>query len=188
MGEPGHFVVAKGFDGNYITINDPYYDRQTLNEGYGNNFLSVNKLVKANSDLSYIIFYSNTPGIDINITDLNGNSLGQTVFQDQLINPLNNNAGGKAGKFIFLQKPPSGKYHVNVNSASPIRYGLKILAYDQNGDENSLDTNGFTGGKENEQLLINYDHSASKKTTFKKTKSSHFAANLIIFILQHIMP
>lgn len=71
---PGHFIVAKGITDDSFSINDPFYNRQTLKDGYANSFISLGRYVPSFTDLSYIMISTDSES-DIKVYDRNGNEL-----------------------------------------------------------------------------------------------------------------
>src|SRR5579872_2302110 len=107
--EPGHFIVAKGINGNTFDINDPYYNRTTLNNGYNNTFLSLGRYIPSQTDLSYIMLTAD-PGVTLTVKDSHGNIVGSSFTQSAIKDPLQANKTNTPLKFYYLGKPDSGTY------------------------------------------------------------------------------
>ena len=151
LGEPGHFIVAKGIENDIITINDPAYSRSFLTQ-YSNTFNSINKFTPSNTDLSYIMLTVD-PDTDIVIKDSNGNPVNDslTFIEEPLTNPVNNSeTNGNPLKIVYLEKPEGDDYEIVLNSPTDTNYNLGIYLYDIDGDvftktqEGSLQTNEDT--------------------------------------------
>jgi peptidase C39-like protein len=86
--ESGHFIVAKGINDTTFDINDPYYSRSTLNDGYNNSFLSLGQYIPSHTDLSYIMI-TTSPNANITIKNNRNITVGTSFTQSSIINPLN---------------------------------------------------------------------------------------------------
>ncbi len=142
--EPGHFVVGKGYNNDTFEINDPFYDRNTLNDGYSNTFLSLNRLVPSSTDLSYIMIAVN-PEVNIVLKDQDGNTVGETFLQQPLIDELNSSNTNLPIRILYVPKPPNGNYQLLISSSNNNQYDLNIFLYDENGEVNTLTQSGFVG-------------------------------------------
>ncbi len=128
--EPGHFIVGKGISGNTFTINDPYYSREKLTDGYGNAFLSLGTYTPSNTDLSYIMLIT-----DQKTSFITTATNFEQFIQSPIINPLNttqkNNPPIKIG---LLKKPSTDSYTFTLHSEDTGVKKLEGYLYDKNGD------------------------------------------------------
>lgn len=88
--EPGHFIVATGFDGDNFSINDPAYYKTSL-KSYDNKFLTLERYIPSKTDLSYMVFAVDK-NINIIMKDSAGNEVGksyinQPIYDATLENP-----------------------------------------------------------------------------------------------------
>ncbi len=131
---PGHFVVAKGSEGNTFLINDPFYSRERLSDGYNNDFISLGRYIPSNTDLSYIMGVSDQ-NLQIKIKDTSGNILSESFNQIPLENETNSTEkSDNPLKIIYLQKPSSGIYHVEMTSDNTQKNALDLYLYSSLGN------------------------------------------------------
>lgn len=155
--EPGHFIVAKGIDGNTFDINDPYYDRNDLTNGYNNTFLSLNRYIPSHTDLSYIMITVN-PNVTITVKDGQGHIVGGQFIQQPYADPLNHNATkNNPLKFVLIPKPANGNYQLTISSTTTQTYQLHTYLYDLQGNVHS-DTNHGTISTLPDQLNISFNN------------------------------
>lgn len=161
---PGHFIVATSADGNTFDINDPYYERNDLNEGYNNTFLSLNRYIPSHTDLSYILMTVN-PNISVTIKDANGQTVGDQFIQQPYTDPLNNNhTGGTPIKMIFVQKPATGNYQITLSGTNDQNYQLHTYFYDKNGNVNTNASQGTVGTNKSDSLTVTFNNQDSTKS------------------------
>ncbi|CAN5118320.1 hypothetical protein BH09PAT1_BH09PAT1_5930 [soil metagenome] len=154
---PGHFVVARGKDSNSIYINDPYYNRLTLNDGYNNQYISLDRFVPSNTDLSNLFIV----GDDNLLFNLNNNLalsvcdiFTQTPIQDPTVsNKFNDSPLSE----LLYQKPPTGDYRLEIQGKNNSIYKLDTYEYDSNGEPKLQSITGLIGQGKKEILLIHYD-------------------------------
>lgn len=141
---PGHFIVAKGLTNSSFKINDPFYDRSTLQE-YGNSYASYGKYIPSNTDISYLMFVVD-PGVDIVLKDGTGSARGDVVLESPISDPLGlqANSGGPL-KVIYFAKPETDNYTVEVFSNNSSRYQLDGYLYDQDGNIKLFSEKGIVG-------------------------------------------
>ncbi len=149
LGEPGHFVVANGFQNDEIQIKDPYYSRTSLSD-YDNKITSLNKFTPSHTDLSYIMI-TYPQGINTLLKDHAGNSVGQSFSEGPLTNPTNaNQNNGGPNNFIYFSQPPSDDYHLEITSSHKSDYDIGVYLYDHDGNVLERDEFGsITPGKTN---------------------------------------
>lgn len=155
LGVPGHFVVAKGVEGDTFNINDPFYDRTTL-ESYDNTFNSLGTYVPSSTDLSYIMLVVDDD-IDISLTDSNNVATGSASVQEPLDNDSGDGTSGEPLNIFYLPKPTSGEYSLNLSSNSDQNYQLDVYFYDEEGNVKILNLSGFVSDFNDDNFEINFD-------------------------------
>jgi len=131
---PGHFVVAKGIEGNTFLINDPFYTRERLSDGYNNDFISVGRYIPTNTDLSYIMVV-NDQNLHIKLKDTLGNILSESFSQLPLENETNSEEKSEDPlKILYLKKPSSGIYHMEITSDATQKDIVDLYLYSSLGD------------------------------------------------------
>ncbi|OGM08270.1 hypothetical protein A2159_02235 [Candidatus Woesebacteria bacterium RBG_13_34_9] len=173
LGEPGHFIVAKGIENDIITINDPAYDKNLLTQ-YGNTFLSINKFTPSNTDLSYIMLTIN-PNIDITLKDGNRVEVGNSFIEEPITNPDNiGETNGPPLKIVYLEKPTADDYEIVLNSPTETEYNVGIYLYDINGEVFTKTKKGSLQADEDSIIPITFDPQVNlypKKISFGKMGS-----------------
>jgi len=166
--EPGHFIVGKGISGSTFDINDPYYNRTTLNNGYGNSFLSLGRYIPSHTDLSYIMLTANT-GVSLTIQDHLGNTVGSSFIQSPLTDPLNPSKTNTPIKIYYHPKPESGTYTITASgTTSPFSFTLYL--YDTQGNPKIQTLSGF--GTAIYQINLNKTNSSNSTITKQVTFAS----------------
>ncbi|MCL5432978.1 MAG: C39 family peptidase [Patescibacteria group bacterium] len=164
---PGHFIVGKGIKENTFNINDPYYDRLTL-EDYSNTFLTLNRYIPSDSDLSYIMLTSEG-SLKISFKDSSNNPLGVQFTQQPLVNDSDNSkTSGKPLEILYVQKPDGGDYQVYLTAENLKIYELKIYLYDQEGNVNIKNQKGILDPAGQDIININLDKNDSSNSSIKK--------------------
>jgi len=136
--EPGHFIVGKGINGTTFSINDPYYNRQTLNDGYSNTFLSLGRYVPSHTDLSYIMVVVNA---DVNLSLLNnvGNEVGESFVQQPITDPVNSQKHNAAIRILYAPQLTDGDYKIIVSGNKNKTAEISTYLYDTQGNVNLAD-------------------------------------------------
>jgi hypothetical protein len=163
--EPGHFVVAKGkIDASY-TINDPFYDRSTLTDGYNNEYLSLRRYIPSNTDLSYIMLESN-PELDITLNNSTGLPIGDAFIQQPINNPVTGNKSGLPIKIIYYPKPATNNYKITISSQDNTTYNFDVYSYDKNGEVKKKSYSGIvnSSSEDNYSVAFDKDDAASSST------------------------
>lgn len=156
--EPGHFIVAKGKKDSTFLINDPFYSYTTLAEGYNNSFISLNRFIPSNTDLSYVLIVGNELN-NLHFNDSNNNSLGETFIQDPLVN--DNNSSQRAGDLtreLLLKNPSTGNYTLEISSVTDTFYTFDIFLYDKDGNPFVQSVSGLTSNGSPDYIEISYNH------------------------------
>lgn len=166
--EPGHFIVAKGINGNSFNINDPYYNRLTLEDGYNNTFLSAKNFRPTNSDFSYMMFVTNSKA-KITVFDSSNNPVDTTSEQQIITNtedPTQTN--GKSLQIIYLTKPNSGSYKIKVENPNYGMYQFDSYFYDQYANAQVIEKQLSLNSKRPMEFVISYDKDDSNNTSLQK--------------------
>ncbi len=151
--EPGHFIVAKGINGSTFDINDPYYNRSDLTQGYSNSFLSLGRYVPSHTDLSYIMLTVN-PNINITAQTASGSAIGESFIQQPYNDPLN--PGTSGGQPII------------VSSSSTQTYQLNTYLYDKDGNVNLTSKPGTVGPNTNDTFTISFNQQNASASAAKR--------------------
>lgn len=165
--QPGHFIVAKGISGNTFTINDPFYDRSTLNDGYNNSFLSLGQYRPSNTDLSYIMVTAPF-GVNLELSDENGNVINDEFLQNPIIDPVSGLPSGPAINTLYLQQPLSGNYNIKISSQTQKPYTLTTYLYDANGDVKVFTNSGVLPANGSKILPVVFDKDNAANSSVKK--------------------
>ena len=153
--EPGHYIVAKGVNGGTFDINDPYYNRNTLDDSYNNSFQNIGSFTKSNTDLSYIMLVID-PSINLTVTDSNSNIVGESFTEGPIINPEDSSQSNSYLKIYYIPKPPDDTYTISLSSNTSTNYSLGIYLYDTNGNVKINNISGNVRTNENVSYNINY--------------------------------
>ncbi len=178
--EPGHFIVAKGINGSTFNINDPYYSRLTLSD-YGNTFLSLGRFLPSSTDLSYIMLIVDED-VNIKLFDSFNNQAGEQYIQDPIEN--DSSLGEYSGdnlKIIYLSKPDSGGYKIEVSSATSNDYNLDAYFYDTQGNIHLINLSGFVSSNNEDIYDINFDRENNQDSTINAAFNNlHFDLNYLL--------
>lgn len=128
---PGHFLVAKGFANNDISINDPYFDKTLLSQH--NQILTINTFTPSFTDLSYIIITTSSD-TNIELNNSQDQKIAETNYESGINDPLNNTQSNTNLKTIYFPKPQEGNYKIKLTSNSFVEYKIEILLYDKKGN------------------------------------------------------
>ena len=157
--EPGHFIVGKGIDNEEYKINDPFYDRTSLND-YSNSFISMGTYTPSNTDLSYIMFTVN-PEVTLELKDADGNILGSSFIQEPIIDDKNPTMNNSKMKIFYFQKPDNKNYQLYLYSTANTIYNLDFYLYDINGNVQTTEVKGLLGPEKKDNYIINFNKQAS---------------------------
>jgi N-acetylneuraminic acid mutarotase len=171
--EPGHFIVAKGTNGNTFTINDPYYNRNILTDGYNDTFLSQGVFIPSHTDLSYFMITGNK---NLNFTIHTSSTSASSFLQQQLASDIStNNKAGDPFSLLYFQKPANGAYTISVSSTTSEIYTLQVYTYDVNGNVKILPVSGVITPNAPESIKLMYD---KNHTTTKVVKTITFESTI----------
>jgi hypothetical protein len=167
----GHFIVAKGITENTFSINDPFYNRLTLKDGYNSTFSSLGRFVPSFTDLSYIMLTAEQT-TDITVTDADGNNVGEQFIESPIINPEDNTQSSTPVKMFYLAEPTSGTYYVQTSTLNNKSSKVSVYMYDIDGNVNVTNINSF--GNAQFTIAFNKDMSDAsnvlKEVTFQSTR------------------
>lgn len=173
--QPGHFIVAKGINSTTFDINDPFYDRATLNDGYSNTFLSLGRYIPSNTNLSYIMLTVNS-SVDILVASSSGKTVGGDFFpwswisgasyyiQKGITNPLTGKSSAPI-KVIIIPTPVDDSYTVSVATKSDgveAPFTLKFYRYTATG---AATLNTISGSvRKDEEMSYSFSYSQNPQT------------------------
>lgn len=166
--QPGHFIVGKGIQNNTFSINDPFYNRQTLNDGYSNTFLSLGRYVPSHTDLSYMMAVTDSD-INLKLLDEEGNEVGESFVQQPIVDPEDPENQNEPISILYAPQPPTGNYQLivldNANKISTISTYL----YDMDGIASIVETTNL--GDNSYAISFSKDgnngRTVDKKVTFE---------------------
>lgn len=161
---PGHFIVARGITEDSFNINDPFYNRYTLKDGYANTFGALGRFVPSFTDLSYIMINA-ASDTDIKVLDENGNEIGEQFIDEAIVNPENHTETNTKIKTFYLAEPSSGAYTILISTPNNHLNKISTYLYDIDGNVNIQHTNTFGTA----QFTISFDKNTSNASTVKKT-------------------
>lgn len=133
LSQPGHFVVGTEKLTDTFAINDPYFDRNTLKDGYGNTYQGLYRFIPSNTDLSYIMMVI-PKDLNIEVYDESNNLVGENYTEPALVAPDDNtSSSGTDSKVLYIPKPLNGKYTVKVRSNNAKFFSAEMYVYDVDG-------------------------------------------------------
>lgn len=145
--EPGHFIVGTGQTDSTFSINDPFYTRTDLSQGYNNTYLSLGRYIPSHTDLSYIMLVSD-PSVHITLTDTNNVSTGSPFLQNPLTGDQDPGLiSGDPINIFYAPQPHPGTYFLTLTGQPNQSYNVTAYLYDING--NSTDPIQLTGTFDN---------------------------------------
>jgi len=164
---PGHFVVGKGYVDDDILINDPYYDRGSL-ALYANSFQNISQFAPSNTDLSYIMLVVDE-NVDIKMFDGDGNEVGDLVIEEPISDPVGEAvSNAKPLKIVYLSKPSSGEYRIEISASEKTSYNLDTYFYDEGGNVNQFSFNEKVN-KETDIYYIDFSKNTSSDSYVLET-------------------
>lgn len=165
--EPGHFVVAKGYDEDNSTyhINDPYYSIKELSDPkYNNDYIRLGTFTPSNSDSSYMMFVGD-PNLNIELFDSNNNPVGSSYIEEPIIDQSDDStSSAKPIKIYYFEKPEGGDYHLNITSSGGA-YLLDQYFYDVDSDAKKITVSGEILNGNVDTYNINFDKNDSESST-----------------------
>jgi len=172
--EPGHFIVGKGQTNNSFSINDPYYNRTDLTQGYNNSFLSLGRYIPSNTDLSYLMF-TISPDFDITVTNSANQQAGGSVdnplnqiadadyyLQNGITDPLTQETS-EGIKILTIPTPSDGTYNLAVTTTNPKpqNFSLQVYSYNTDGEVLTRELKGTAKQGSTATFSIPYNHEAA---------------------------
>lgn len=130
LGIPGHFVVATGNNGANYKINDPA-NKTKQNISKTENIITSNTFYPSMTDLSYI-FMAYDPSLSLKVMDSNGQRVSGVESEEYLTDDKNAQTS-KHLKLLYIPKPRSGDYLVEVLNETVHKAKLDIYFYNKNG-------------------------------------------------------
>lgn len=164
---PGHFVVAKGRQDNTYSINDPFFNRLSLNDTYNNSFLNLGRFIPSNTDLSYIMlsFEKTLSATLINSARVN---VGEEFIQQPINNPEDNKPNNDSIKMIYFSKPESDNYLLKFNSISTRQLITDVYIYTVTGDVKKMKISAFLSPNNPESFNIDFNKNNASLQAIKK--------------------
>lgn len=162
--QPGHFVVAKGKNLDTFNINDPFYNRTSLDDGYSNTFLSLGRFIPSNTDLSYVMLVVNE-ALNIVLEDSSNNFLGETFTQAPLNNDTDPGTSGEALKILYLPQPIGGNYSINLSSPILQNYKIEVYLYGEDGKVKIATFSGIVGPGDTDSYSIEFNKENSNNSS-----------------------
>lgn len=145
--EPGHFIAATGIQGSTYTINDPAFQNKTTLAAYNNQFQSMRRFEKTNTDLSALYLTTPSPN-DLFLVDSQGRRVGrdpetgavyteipnsyyflEPAFPDQFQEDPTQPSESEGVNTLLILTPGLDTFTIN-SQGGPVDFS----AYDQNGD------------------------------------------------------
>ncbi len=171
---PGHFVVGKGTLGSSFTINDPYYSDRTTLSSYSDSFLTLNRFVPSNTDLSYMMFLVDDE-IEISVKDENGDIVGEGFTQQPLDEDGGVKKSGKPMYLYYVTQPESGEYTIEISGNKP--YSLQTFFYDVEGEVKKQTANGVVISGEKDLYSASFN---KQSASFSMSKEEVSFDNLLL--------
>ncbi len=165
--QPGHFIVGTQKLSDTFAINDPYHNRSSLKDGYGNTYQGLYRFIPSNTDLSYLMIVL-PKGINADVVNESGNIVSQTYIEPAIIAQDNPSiSSGDDTTVLLVPKPESGIYTLKINSLTPKSYTTTLYVYDNDGNPLELPIAGIAN-KQNGYYLITVDKENSENSSIKK--------------------
>lgn len=160
---PGHFVVAKGKTTDSYNINDPFYNRTSL-DAYANQYRSLNRYIPSNTDLSYIMVTS-SPDVEVTIRNAAGEVVGESYIQEPITNPIELTKSGKALKIVYLPKPSENNYTLTFASENEQSFAATSYLYDNTGNVTIHKHSGFVSTTNDDSYDVDFSHETAENST-----------------------
>lgn len=175
--QPGHFIVAKGIEGSTFLINDPFYTRFTLQDGYNNTFLSLGRYSPSKTNLSYIMVVASQSST-LTIKDSLGNVVGESYLQQPIQDPGAQIPSTLPPVRIYsIAKPSSESFTIEISDNSPNHeYQLQTFAYDSLGNVAKFSFSGIADPENPAKFLLTFDK--NDVTKIKQTKNVSFQSTI----------
>lgn len=170
LGQPGHFVVGKGYSSSTIFINDPGFDREDLSS-YSDTFLSMGTYTPSNTDLSYIMIVNNSK-INAGLLDDQGQPVGFSFEEEPVIDPSGSGSSSNESLSVrYVEKPGSGDYRIEIVSNETKQYDLDVYLYDTDGNVVTKKIIGVVGEDDLDVYIINYSKETNSLNSIKSEVS-----------------
>jgi len=164
----GHFVVGTSNLENSFSINDPFYERFTM-ESYNNDFAGLRRFIPHSSDSSYIVMAVDKHA-QLYLMNSSNQSLVESFVQPHVKNPLaNSSITASSLRLIEYPKPESGNYIAEIiNDDSLKTYQVDIYALTMDGDIKTDSLSGIMMNNESENILLNFDNQSTSNIDIQK--------------------
>lgn len=141
--EGGHFVTLYDQNVDSYLLNDPN-DATRSSRPKSEWIKSVNTYTPSDTDLSYILLVIEE-GASL-VAKYLDNNVGET-YLEEISDDVGDHGSGKYN-VVYIAKPSSGDYKLNINNAGPTSSLLKIYSYDTNGKVDMLEQSVSTGSSD----------------------------------------
>jgi predicted GH43/DUF377 family glycosyl hydrolase len=165
--QPGHFVVATNKLSNTYEINDPFFDRDTIANGYGNTYQALYRYIPSNTDLSTLLIVHPT-AYTLEVRDSQNNIVSESYIQTPIsaADQPSLKAGGDV-KVLTVKKPSSGIYTLTYKSSTTEIVNISLFLYDKNGEVIESKIEGFAHPANNAYEIV-FNKDDNTKTYIKK--------------------
>lgn len=131
LGIPGHFVLSYADDGTFYKINDPS-NINHISLGKSEPILTSNLFSPSQTDLSYML-YAYDPQMTLSIKDNQGNEVIGLTTEEYLMDDLDGVKESNYLKLLYVPKPTTGDYAIEITNPSDSVGKLDLYFYDQEG-------------------------------------------------------
>lgn len=165
---PGHFVVGKGTLSDSFAINDPYYSDRTTLSFYSNSFITLNRFIPSNTDLSYIMLIVDD-GIMPLVKDSGGNIIGEGFIQQPLDEDEGSRKSGNSMYMYYVSQPESGEFTIEISGNKP--YSLQTFFYDVNGEVKKQTADGVVVNNKKDSYMVIFNKQNASTSSSKEKVS-----------------
>lgn len=166
--QPNHFVVINGTTNTGFSINDPYFNKNSINSTELSSDISLGKYIPSHTDLSYIMFVTQ-PGLTLTLKDSQGNIVGSTFLQEPLQNDSHPGTfSGQPVQVLLDETPNTDTYLLTVNGSAGQNYDITGYLYDINGNVNKIDIEGTLDNTHPNNFTIQLNKNNVNNDSFQK--------------------
>lgn len=165
--EPGHFIVATGVNGSTFDINDSFYNRSLLTDGYNNTFLSMRRYIPSHTDLSYLMFISN-PEVTVTAYNNQGAIVSESYIENPIVDPTDGIESGDPVQITLVTQPPTDRYTLNVFANTEGTFQLSAFLYDKEGNY-EISTKQLLLSDQYDEVILDFHNNDITQVTLEKT-------------------